>query len=67
LGVVGAILITALIWTVIHGQYDWYVRSNIFVIGVLFGIARYKSGSILPPLGMHMLMNALALVEVANL
>jgi len=67
LGMVGAILVTALIWTVIHDQYNWYVRGNIFVIGILFGIARYKSGSILPPLAMHMLMNALALVEVANL
>lgn len=66
LGVFGAVVITALVWTVIHEQYDWYVRSNIFVLGILFGMARHISGSILPPLAMHMLMNALALVEVAN-
>jgi len=64
IGVIGAILITALIWTVIHGQYDWYTRSQIFLIGILLGAARAHSGSLLPPVLMHALMNGLALVEV---
>ena len=67
LGVAGGILITALIWTAVHQQYDWYIRGNIFVLGIIFGYARYRSGSLLPSLTMHALMNAMALFEVAHL
>jgi len=67
LGVAGAIVITALLWTLLHGQYDWYTKINIFALGILFGIARFKSGSILSSLLMHMLMNGMTLAEVANL
>jgi membrane protease YdiL (CAAX protease family) len=67
LGVAGGILITALIWTAVHQQYDWYVRGNILLLGILFGYARHKSGSLLPSFTMHALMNALALIEVAHL
>lgn len=67
LGITGGILITALIWTAVHQQYDWYVRGNILVLGILFGYARHKSGSLLPSLTMHALMNGMALLEVAHL
>lgn len=66
-GVTGAILITAVIWTAVHAQYDWYIRTNILMIGILFGYARHKSGSLLPSLTMHGLMNAMALIEVAHI
>jgi len=67
LGVTGGILITAIIWTAVHQQYDWYIRGNILMLGILFGYARHKSGSLLPSLTMHSLMNAMALIEVARL
>jgi len=67
LGVAGGILITALIWTGVHQQYDWYIRGNILLLGILFGYARHKSGSLLPSFTMHALMNAMALIEVARL
>jgi len=67
LGITGGILITALIWTAVHQQYDWYIRGNIFMLGIIFGYARYRSGSLLPSLTMHALMNAMALIEVAHL
>lgn len=67
LGIVGGILITALIWTAVHQQYDWYVRGNILLLGILFGYARHRSGSLLPSFTMHALMNAMALIEVAHL
>ena len=67
LGITGGILITALIWTVVHQQYDWYIRGNILMLGIIFGYARYRSGSLLPSLTMHALMNAMALIEVAHL
>jgi membrane protease YdiL (CAAX protease family) len=65
-GVIAAVLMTALIWTVIHGQYDWYTRLQIFAIGILLGAARAQSGSLLPPVLMHALMNGLALIEVGS-
>jgi len=67
LGATGGILITALIWTAVHQQYDWYIRGNILMLGIIFGYARHRSGSLLPSLTMHALMNTMALVEVAHL
>jgi len=66
LGVTGGILLTALIWTAVHQQYDWYIRGNILMLGIIFGYARHRSGSLLPSLTMHALMNAMALIEVAH-
>lgn len=65
LGVAGGILITALLWTILHQQYDWFVRGNILMLGIIFGYARHRSGSLLPSLTMHALMNAMALIGVA--
>jgi membrane protease YdiL (CAAX protease family) len=67
LGGAGAILLTALLWAVIHIQYDWYGVSNIFVIGLLLGYARWKTDSIVPPILMHGLMNLLTTIQVATL
>lgn len=66
LQVAGAIVFTALAWTMVHGQYDWFTKINIFMLGILFGTARFRSGSILPSLLMHMLMNGMTLAEVAK-
>jgi len=66
LGAIGGILITALLWTVVHQQYDWYVRGNILILGLIFGYARHRSGSLLPSLAMHSVMNAMALIGVAQ-
>jgi len=67
LGITGGILVSAFIWTAVHQQYDWYIRGNILMLGIIFGYARYRSGSLLPSLTMHALMNAMALIEVARL
>lgn len=65
LGATGTIVLTALLFTVLHLQYDVYDLGQIFVLGVLLGIARYRSGSFVVPLVMHMFWNALAIIQVA--
>ena len=67
MGGVGAILLTSLLWAVIHIQYDWYGVANIFTAGLLLGYARLKTGSIVPTILMHTLMNLAAIIQVVIL
>jgi len=63
----GAILLTSLLWSVIHFQYDWYGVASIFASGLLLGYARMKTNSIIPTILMHSLMNLVATIQVAIL
>ena len=65
LGSVGAIVLTSLIWAVIHVQYDLYGIANVFAAGLLLGYARLRTNSIFACLLMHALMNLIATIEVA--
>jgi membrane protease YdiL (CAAX protease family) len=67
LGASGAVLVSAAVWALIHGQYDFYGIATIFACGLLFGAARLRTGSILVPIAMHVVQNALALLETAIL
>lgn len=64
LGTVGAVLVTSLVWAMIHLQYDLYGISFIFVGGLLLGYVRFRTGSIYPPIAMHAFMNLVATAEV---
>lgn len=64
-GVLWCALLTSLLWSSIHVQYDLYEISTLFVLGLLLFWARARSGSILPPFAMHALANAIAFVETA--
>ena len=64
LGSLGAVLVTSLGWTVLHLQYGAYELGIIFVLGVLFGVARLKSRSIYPPVAMHALFNLFAMIQL---
>jgi len=65
LGASGAVLASALLWSLIHGQYDVYGMASIFALGVLLGAARVKTGSVLVAIVMHGLSNAIATIETA--
>jgi len=67
LGGPGTIVVTSLAWAVIHLQYDLHDMATIFVLGLLLGVFRLKTGSLWPPLVMHGLVNLLATVQVALL
>ncbi len=63
IGPPGAILVTSLLFMILHaGQYDWVDLVQVGLAGLLFGVARARTGSILPPVAMHMGLNFTSLV-----
>jgi len=64
IGPTGALIITSLVWSVAHTQYDAYGIASLFVGGLLLGWARLKSNSIYIPIAMHTLMNLIGTIEV---
>jgi membrane protease YdiL (CAAX protease family) len=61
----GAIAITAAIWASIHVQYEPLDVIWIAIMGVLFGIARVRTGSIYTSIALHVLLNLIATVQTA--
>jgi membrane protease YdiL (CAAX protease family) len=67
LGVWPTVVITAALWAITHVQYQWFFMGEIFALGLAFGWLRARSGSLLLTLGLHMAINAIALVEAASM
>lgn len=65
LGGLGAVLITALVWTLVHQEYDPLEFAMIFIVGLMLGVARLRTGSVLLTIVMHMLHNLIASGEIA--
>ena len=65
LGTVPAVLITAAAWAAIHVQYDWLGVGSVFLGGILLGIARLKTRSVMLTMLLHSLQNLMATIEVA--
>lgn len=63
LGVVGAIVIAAAIWSVIHLDYSPILLMLIFVDGLALGLARHASGSLYLPIAMHVLGNMFSISQ----
>ncbi len=63
-GTSGAVLITSLIWSLLHLQYNLYGVVVIFLIGLLLGVARARSNSTYLTIAMHALWNAIAIIEL---
>ena len=62
LGAKGAVALTSLAFAIVHGgQYGWVEMVEIAVVGVLLGIARARTGSLFPPLAMHIALNLTSL------
>jgi membrane protease YdiL (CAAX protease family) len=57
------IVATALLWAIIHLQYDWYVIGQIFVFGLLLGWIRWASGSTVLTILLHALINVEGMIE----
>ncbi|MDX1580695.1 MAG: CPBP family intramembrane glutamic endopeptidase, partial [Alphaproteobacteria bacterium] len=53
----GAIIITTLLWALLHVQYDLVGQMIIFGMGVLLGFARLYSGSVILPIILHIAFN----------
>ena len=65
LGGFGAVAITAMIWTLAHVHDDPLEFAIIFIIGLMLGLARLRTGSILVTMAMHMLTNLISVGEMA--
>ena len=64
MGSIGAVFTTSVLWTLIHTQYEAYYLSLIFVMGLLFGYIRQKTGSLFIPILLHMAANFVATFQM---
>lgn len=60
LGVIWTIVFLAGFWAAIHVDYSAMVIGILFIDGLLLGAARFRTGSVLPPILMHVLWNLYA-------
>jgi uncharacterized protein len=65
LGSAGAILLASLVWASIHLQYEWFYIGQVFVVGLLFGAIRWSTGSLIPAILAHALMNLAGMLQTA--
>jgi len=57
LGPVGAIVLSSVLWAMIHIQYDWFGRFWIFITGLVLGQFRWRSNSTWLTVMVHSAMN----------
>jgi uncharacterized protein len=62
LGSVGAVIITSLLFAVIHIQYDLYVMSVLIPVGFILGLSRLKTQSLFVPIAIHIINNSLSII-----
>jgi CAAX protease family protein len=63
LGPAGAVLLSSLVWTALHLQYDWFFFGEVFSIGLLLGYLRYRFNSTWLTIFVHGLNNIAAVVQ----
>ena len=63
LGPLGAIILSSLVWTALHLQYDWFFFGEVFSIGLLLGYLRYRSNSTWLTIIVHGLNNLAAVMQ----
>ena len=64
LGAFPALLLSSMLFTVLHVQYNWYELAQIFVLGMVLGWARMRTQSLFTPIVMHAANNAMATAMV---
>lgn len=65
LGAAPAVVITAFLWGMLHlGQYEFFYIGVIFLVGLLLGVARLKTGSTTLTILLHGIMNLVATIEL---
>jgi len=62
-GRASAIILSSLVWTGLHLQYDWYFFGEVFTLGLWFGYLRYRSGSTWLTIVLHGLNNFAAVIQ----
>jgi membrane protease YdiL (CAAX protease family) len=62
LGPVGAVILTTLVWAALHFQYSLYEIAVIFILGIILGIVRHRTGSLWGPVIIHAFNNLLVVL-----
>jgi membrane protease YdiL (CAAX protease family) len=57
--------LTSIIWVGLHVQYGIYELVQIFLLGLMLGAMRVKTGSVIPAIVCHVLGNVIATTEAA--
>jgi uncharacterized protein len=58
MGITGTIVITGFFFALLHAaQYGAAAIAQIFILGIVFGVVRWKSGSLWSTIGLHSLWN----------
>lgn len=60
-----AILLTAVVWGLLHSQYELVDTVYVMLCGLLLGVARWQTGSLYTTVAMHGFINLLAMIQVA--
>ena len=58
-----AIVVISLLWAAMHFQYDWFSKGQIVVYGLMLGWLRWRSGSTLLTILLHLLVNLEGSIE----
>ena len=65
LGIIGTLIITSVLFTLIHaGQYDLNILAILFPLAVILGLARQRSGGIYLPIYLHFVNNLYSSVSM---
>ncbi|MDZ7815735.1 MAG: CPBP family intramembrane glutamic endopeptidase [Planctomycetota bacterium] len=56
-----AVVVCAVLWTLIHMQYGFFGLANVFTLGLALGLIRKVYGSLLPCVILHGAYNACSL------
>jgi membrane protease YdiL (CAAX protease family) len=65
IGIVGTIIITSILFTMIHsGQYNLSILLILFPLAVIIGLSRYRSGGIYLPIYLHFVNNLYSSVHM---
>lgn len=64
LGVSGTVVLTSALWAALHQQYNWLGILCIFLMGLIFGWMRQRSGSTTLTIALHALNNLFATILV---
>lgn len=65
LGLIGTIVLTSVAWTILHAGYSVSSLSTIFVLGLVLGAVRHKTGSLWSTMLMHALYNTVGMALIA--
>lgn len=61
----GATIVTAILWALIHMQYEWYETFVVLALGLVLGVARALTNSTILTIWLHGLINTIATLQVA--